>query len=256
MPIDAPELALPRIRHAFFTREGGVSEGIYATLNGGLGSGDDPAHVAENRVRMAAAIGVMPDALMSVHQVHSAGAIRVEGPWPGGARPKLDGMATATPGLGLAILTADCGPVLFAEPEAGVIGACHAGWQGALGGVLEATLAEMEALGATRSRIVAVLGPTIGRDHYEVGPEREAAFVGADPANAAFFRPSPEHPGHAMFDLPGYIVARLRRAGLADAVDLSLCTYADPARFYSYRRTTHRGEPDYGRLVSAIALTH
>jgi copper oxidase (laccase) domain-containing protein len=137
-----------------------------------------------------------------------------------------------------------------------VVGACHAGWKGALGGVLEATIDRMEALGAARHRIVAVLGPTIGPDNYEVGPEREACFVDDDPANARFFRPRPEHPGHALFDLPGYIVARLERAGLGEADSLGLCTYADPARFYSYRRTTHRGEPDYGRLISAISLTH
>jgi YfiH family protein len=255
MPIEAPELALPRIRHAFFTREGGVSEGIYQSLNGGLGSRDDPAHVAENRARMAAAIGVAPEAFVSVHQVHSADAIIVDRPWETAERPKLDGMATATPDIGLAILTADCGPVLFAEAEAGVVGACHAGWKGALGGVLEATIARMEELGAKRHRIVAVLGPTIGPDNYEVGPEREAAFVTADPANARFFRPSPDHPGHAMFDLPGYIVARLRAAGLGEASGLGLCTYADPERFFSYRRTTHRGEPDYGRMISAISLT-
>jgi YfiH family protein len=256
MSIEAPELALPRIRHAFFTRAGGVSEGIYGSLNGGIGSRDDPAHVAENRSRMADTLGVAPDALVSLYQVHSADAVIVDRPWTPEERPRADGMATATPNLAIAIATADCGPVLFADSHAGVVGACHAGWKGALGGVLESTVARMEELGAVRSQIVAVLGPTIGPDNYEVGPERQACFVEADSANQRFFRPSTSHQGHLMFDLPGYIVARLRAAGLRQAESLGLCTYADDARFYSYRRTTHRAEPDYGRLISAIAVTH
>ena len=255
MLIEAPELSsLPRVRHAFFTRRGGVSAGIFASLNGGLGSADDPAYVAENRARMAAALGVAPDAFLSLHQVHSADAIVVTDVWDRAGRPRVDGMATKRADMALAIATADCGPVLFAEPEAGVIGGCHAGWKGALGGVLEATLARMEDLGAARERIVAVLGPTIGGGNYEVGPEFMARFTGADAGNAAYFRPSGRD-RHHYFDLPGYIVARLRRAGLGAVGDLGLCTYADPERFYSYRRATHRGEPDYGRLISAIALT-
>ena len=255
MSIEAPELALPRIRHAFFTRAGAVSDAIYASLNGGIGSRDDPAHVAENRGRMADNLGVAPDALVSLYQVHSADAVIVDRPWSAEERPRADGMATATPNLAIAIATADCGPVLFADSDAGVVGACHAGWKGALSGVLEATIARMEELGAVRNQIVAVLGPTIGPDNYEVGPERQACFLEADSANGRFFRPSTSHPGHVMFDLPGYIVARLRAAGLGQAEGLGLCTYADDARFYSYRRTTHRGEPDYGRLISAIAVT-
>ena len=254
MLIEAPALSSTRIRHAFFTRQGGVSEGIYASLNGGLGSSDAPAHVAENRSRMGAELGVAPENLVSLHQIHSAEAIAVEAPWSG-ERPRADGLATAKPGIALAIATADCGPVLFADPQAGVIGACHAGWKGALGGVLEATVGRMEALGAERARIVAVLGPTIGRDNYEVGPDFAARFAQADPENRRFFRPSPGRDGHAMFDLPAYIVARLTAAGLGTVGDLGLCTYADEERFYSYRRATHRGEPDYGRLISAISLT-
>jgi YfiH family protein len=246
--------AIPGIRHAFFTREGGVSEGIYASLNGGLGSNDEPARVRENRARMADTLGVRPDNLVSLHQVHSPDVVTVEGPWPG-ERPRADGMATRTPDVALAIATADCGPVLFADPHGGVIGACHAGWKGALGGVLEATIARMEALGAERSRIVAVLGPTIGPDNYEVGADFRDRFVAAGEENGRFFRPS-ARPGHLMFDLPAYIVARLEAAGIGEAGNLGLCTYADPQRFYSYRRTTHRGEPDYGRLIAAIALTH
>lgn len=256
MLIESPDLSsFPRIRHAFFTRQGGVSEGIYASLNGGLGSADDAAAVAENRARMARHLGAEPGHLVSLHQVHSADALPVATPWPRDERPKADGMATATPGLALAIATADCGPVLFADPHAGIVGACHAGWQGAFKGVLEATLARMEALGAERASIVAVLGPTIGPDNYEVGPEFVARFAAQDPANRDFFRPS-GRAEHALFDLPGYIGRRLEAAGIASFTSLGLCTYADEARFYSYRRTTHRKEPDYGRLISAIALTH
>jgi YfiH family protein len=253
MFIEAPELAsYPNIRHAFFTRQGGVSEGIYASLNGGLGSSDEPARVAENRRRMATELDIPSDALVSVHQVHSADAVVVEGPWAG-ERPRADGMATVIPGLALAITTADCGPVLFADPHASIIGAAHAGWRGALTGVLEATIATMERLGARRDRIVAVLGPMIRQNAYEVGPELVARLVDLDPANERFFRPN-DRAGHAQFDLPGFIGSRLEAAGIGEIADLGLCTYADEERFYSYRRTTHRGEPDYGRLISAITL--
>lgn len=253
MVIEAPLLAAcPSIRHAFFTREGGVSEGIYASLNGGLGSSDDPAKVRENRRRMAERLGVAPDALISVHQVHSPDAVIVEGPWTG-ERPRADGMACAVPGLALGVSTADCGPVLFADPQAGVIGAAHAGWRGAFTGVLESTIAAMERLGAARHRILAVLGPTISRSAYEVGPEFVDRLVSADPASRRFFHAS-ARADHAMFDLPAFIGARLEAAGIAEFVDLALCTYADEQRFFSYRRTTHRNEPDYGRLISAISL--
>lgn len=255
MFVEAPELArLPGVRHAFFTRRGGVSEGLFASLNGGLGSGDDQERVRENRRRMTEQLGVSDTALVSLYQVHSGRAVAVESPWEGGERPKADGMATRTPGLALGIATADCGPVLFADDGAGVIGAAHAGWRGALGGVLEATLDLMESLGARRETTVAVLGPTIARAAYEVGPELREKFTAADPANGRFFAPG-EREDRWMFDLPAFIGARLRDAGIGTFADLGLCTYGDPDRFYSFRRTTHRGEPDYGRLIAAIALT-
>ena len=252
-PITAPELAgLPGIRHAFFTRQGGVSGGLYASLNGGLGSHDDAAHVAENRRRMAGVLTIRPEHLLSLYQVHSPDVVVAEGPWQG-ERPKADAMVTRTPGLGLGISTADCGPILFADAGAGVIGAAHAGWKGAFGGIIEATLAAMEGLGARRRAITAVLGPTIGPGAYEVGPEFVARFVAADAGLSRFFRPSARD-GHAMFDLPAFIAGRFAEAGVGRFVDLGLCTYSDPARFFSYRMTTHRAEPDYGRLISAIAL--
>lgn len=253
MLIEAPELAaVPGLRHAFFTREDGVSDGLYRSLNGGLGSADDPERVRENRGRMAARLGIPPANLVSLYQVHSAEAVIVTKPWSAESRPKADGMATARPGIALAIATADCGPVLFADRRAGVIGAAHAGWKGALGGVLEATLARMEALGAHRADVVAVLGPTIGPASYEVGPDLVARFVAEDHGNGRWFRAGTGD--RSFFDLPGYIVDRLERAGLACVRSLDLCTYADERRFFSYRRATHRAEPDYGRLISALAL--
>jgi YfiH family protein len=254
MFIEAPALAsLPKIRHAFFTRRGGVSQGIYASLNGGIGSSDAPERVKENRRRMAEALEVAPDALISVHQVHSPDAVLVEGPW-GHECPRADAMVTKVPGLALAITTADCGPVLFADARSGVIGAAHAGWRGAVTGVLESTLQAMERLGAERKQIVAVLGPTISQAAYEVGPEFVQRFTEEAPGNERFFRPGGK-PDRAMFDLPGFIGARLNAAGIGSFTDLGLCTYSDEERFFSYRRTTHRKEPDYGRLISAIALT-
>jgi YfiH family protein len=254
MFIQAPALASHSgIRHAFFTRQGGVSDGIYASLNGGIGSSDEPAKVQENRGRMAAALGAKHDALISVHQVHSPDAVIVEGPWRG-ERPKADAMVTATPGLALGITTADCGPVLFADAEARVIGAAHAGWRGAVTGVLESTIAAMERLGARRATIVAVLGPTISQKAYEVGPDIIKRFAEEAPGHERFFMET-ERPDHAMFDLPGFIRARLEAAGIGAFTNLGLCTYSDEERFFSYRRTTHRKEPDYGRLISAITLT-
>jgi YfiH family protein len=254
MFIQAPALASHSgIRHAFFTRQGGVSDGIYASLNGGIGSSDEPAKVQENRRRMAAALGAKHDALISVHQVHSPDAVIVEGPWRG-ERPKADAMVTATPGLALGITTADCGPVLFADAEARVIGAAHAGWRGAVTGVLESTLTAMERLGARREKIVAVLGPTISQNAYEVGPDFIRRFAEEVPGHVRFFREA-EKPDHAMFDLPGFIGARLEAAGVGEFTNLGLCTYSDAERFFSYRRTTHRKEADYGRLISAITLT-
>lgn len=254
MFIEAPALSShPGIRHAFFTRQGGVSEGLYASLNGGLGSGDDPARVRENRRRMTAQLALPPETLVSLYQIHSAEAVVVEAPFA--ERPRADAMVTREPGLALGILTADCGPILFADPVNRVVGAAHAGWKGALTGVIEATITAMEGLGADRTGIVAVLGPTIGAAAYEVGPEFRERFEAADPDNARYFTASPESASHSLFDLPAYIVARLTRAGLGEVANLNLCTYADPDRFFSYRRTTHRAEADYGRLVSAIAVT-
>jgi YfiH family protein len=254
MFIQAPALASQSgIRHAFFTRQGGVSDGIYASLNGGIGSSDEPAKVQENRRRMVEALGVEHDALISVYQVHSPDAVIVEGPWRG-ERPKADALVTAMPGLALGITTADCGPVLFADEEARVIGAAHAGWRGAVTGVLESTLTAMERLGARREKIVAVLGPTISQNAYEVGPDFIRRFTEEAPGHERFFKEA-ERPDHAMFDLPGFIGGRLEAAGIGAFTNLGLCTYSDEERFFSYRRTTHRKEPDYGRLISAITLT-
>lgn len=241
------------IRHAFFTRSGGVSQGVYQSLNGGVGSDDTPSAVAENRARMAAALGVAPDRLLTPYQVHSPDVAVVESPWNEQTRPRADALVTNTPGLAIGVTTADCGPLLFADRRTGVIGAAHAGWRGAFGGVIEATLAAMESLGAERRHIAVALGPTIGQTNYEVGPEFIERFLEADAGNARFFAPS-DRPGHALFDLPGYIGARAQAAGIGDFEDMGLCTYADPARFYSYRRKTLLGEADYGRHISALAL--
>lgn len=253
-PLHSPLLDSLRdkgIRHGFFTRIGGASQGIYDGLNVGLGSHDEPATVIENRKRVADWLSVTPDRLLTVHQVHSPHAVVVHEPFSG-ERPQADAMVTNRPGIALGALAADCGPVLFADGEAGVIGAAHAGWKGAFSGVLENTIAAMEGLGARRDRIIAVLGPSISQDNYEVGPEFAGRFVEADPANARWFRPSgKEH--HHLFDLNGYTVARLVAAGVT-ATQLGRCTYADEDLFYSYRRATHRGEDDYGRQISAIVL--
>ena len=254
MMIEAPELsAHPGVRHAFFTRCGGVSEGVYTSLNGGLGSQDVPERVTENRARMCSQLGLSPDRLVSLYQVHSADVVTVTAPFAAGERPKADAMVTRVPGLALGIATADCGPILFADPEHGVVGAAHAGWKGAITGVIAATVAAMEALGARRQRIVAVLGPTIGQDSYEVGPDFITRFQ-ADAPGMERFLATGTRPGHAQFDLPGFILARLAEAEIGEATALHLCTYADPERFYSYRRATHRGEADYGRLISAVSL--
>jgi len=245
--------ALAGIRHAFFTREGGVSDGIYASLNGGVGSDDAPALVAENRARMAAALGVAPDRLLTAYQIHSPDVVTIDQPWAPADRPRADAIVTATRGLAIGVSTADCGPVLFADAAAGVIGAAHAGWRGAATGVLEATIAAMERCGAERGHIVAALGPMIRQPYYEVGPEFVTRFKADDGANERFFQPA-ARPGHALFDLPGYIAARLAAASIRRVEDLGHCTYADSARFFSFRRSTHRSEKDYGRHINAIAL--
>ena len=245
---------LAGIRHCFFTRNGGVSHGVYASLNGGVGSNDAPEHVTENRARMAAALGVKADHLITAYQIHSPDVVVADRPWMPSERPRADAIVTRTPLLAIGVSTADCGPLLFADSQARVIGAAHAGWRGALTGVIEATLGTMEKLGAKRSRIAVALGPTISQPNYEVGPEFVARFAAADVANARFFAPS-ERADHALFDLPGYIGERVQRAGVVNFENLGLCNYAEPERFFSYRRTTKLSEPDYGRHINAIALT-
>ncbi len=254
MTIEASSLALTGIRHAFFTRAGGVSDGFYASLNGGIGSRDAAANVAQNRARMAATLGVAPSRFLTAYQVHSPNVVVAETPWTNETRPHADAIVTCMRALAIGVTTADCGPVLFADPQARIIGAAHAGWRGALSGVIEATVAAMERLGAARGHIRAVIGPMIRRANYEVGPDLIARFAAEDRASSRFFSPAARD-RHAMFDLGGYIAARLERAGVGQVEDLGLCTYADPARFFSYRRATHRAEPDYGRHVNAIALT-
>jgi purine-nucleoside/S-methyl-5'-thioadenosine phosphorylase / adenosine deaminase len=243
--------AVPGVRHAFFTSEGGVSEGVYASLNGGPGSNDDPAKVAENRARMAAQMGVTPDNFLTLHQIHSPDAVVASGPW-NGSRPKADALVSNTEGLSIGVTTADCGPVLFVDPHARVIGAAHAGWKGALSGILESTIEAMEKLGADRGGIVAAIGPLIRQHSYEVGAEFVERFLDADAEYARFFLPG-SRDGHAMFDLAGLIRLRLENAGILMIDDLGIDTYSDE-RCFSYRRSVHRKEADYGRHVHAIAL--
>ncbi|MDO1582338.1 peptidoglycan editing factor PgeF [Rhizobium oryzicola] len=253
-PIESTLLASgdQRIRHGFFTRERGVSHGLYRSLNVGLGSNDEREKVLENRRRVAAWFGLPLGRLATVNQVHSPDVVMIDETYAG-ERPNADAMVTKTPGIVLGVLSADCGPILFADHQAGVIGAAHAGWKGALGGVAENTIDSMVSLGATRQNIVACLGPSIAAASYEVGPEFVERFQAHDPDYAQFFRPS-SRPGHALFDLPGLTMLRLSRAGVR-AENLDLDTYPDEDRFFSYRRTTHAGEPDYGRQISAIAIS-
>ena len=240
------------IRHGFFTRQGGVSTGIYASLNCGLGSRDDTASVKINRGRVASALDHPGREVLTLYQVHSATALIVDAPFDG-KPPQADALVTNTPGVVIGALAADCTPVLFADPEARVVAAAHAGWRGAFGGVLEATIRAMEGLGAQPQRIRAAIGPCINQAAYEVGPEFEATFLEADPGNARFFERlgSGDRP---YFDLPGFISARLSRAGLGMVEQKSSCTYENESLFFSYRRATHRKEPDYGRQISAIVL--
>ena len=254
LPIITSEiLTIPGISHAFFTRQGGVSSGLYASLNGGQGSSDDSDSVRQNRQLMATALSVMPKNFLSCYQIHSANIVTVLTPWRASDRPRADGMVTRQPGLALAIGTADCGPVLFADNNSGVIGACHAGWKGAFSGILEATISGMEALGAHRKNISAVLGPTISQNAYEVGPEFVERFMDRDPTYHRFFVPS-EKDGFSMFDLPSYIGYRVLMTEIGNFKNLGLCTYGNEQQFFSYRRTTHRKEDDYGRLIAAIAI--
>ena len=242
-----------RVRHGFFGRAGGVSGGLYRSLNCGLGSGDDPEAVAENRARAVAACGLPADALCSLYQVHSADALTVSGPWARADAPRADAMATATPGLALAILSADCVPVLLADPEAGVIGAAHAGWRGALNGVLEAALEAMLGLGAQAERIRAAVGPAIGAVSYEVGPEFPAPFLARRPQDEDLFAPAGAE-GRFLFDLAGYAARRLGVLGLGGVGATGGDTCAEAERYFSYRRSLAQGEPDYGRNISIVAL--
>jgi len=242
---------LAAVHHGFFTRAGGASSGIFHGLNCGPGSSDQADAVALNRARVAASMQVAPEALITVSQVHSPDVVTITGPLAG-VLPRADALVSATPGLALAVLTADCQPVLFADPEARVIGAAHAGWRGALSGVLEATIDAMEALGAARARITAVIGPTISQRAYEVGPEFMDTFLAEDPDYDRFFAGGAGD--RVQFDLPSFGLHRLREAGVGQAFWTGHCTYSDPERFFSYRRSVHKGEADYGRLISAIRL--
>jgi polyphenol oxidase len=244
--------AVPDLRHAFFTREGGVSTGLYDSLNGGLGSNDDPTHVIENRARMAQQLDVAPSHFLTAFQIHSPDVAVATKPWDSASRPRVDAMVTNVPGIAIGVTAADCGPILFVDPKARVIGAAHAGWKGAFGGVLENTITEMERLGANRGDIIAAVGPLIRQSSYEVGAEFVTRFTQADPLNAKFFVAS-TRADHAMFDLAGYIRHRLEQADILMIDDVQIDTYADE-RFYSYRRSVHRKEADYGRNIHAIVL--
>jgi polyphenol oxidase len=251
-PVLADNLgALPGIAHGFFTRRGGVSQGIYAELNCGLGSQDDPDAVKENRSRVAANLGAQ--SLLTAHQVHGTDALIVDEAWDRDPRPRADAIVTTTRGVALGVLTADCAPILFADAEAGVVGAAHAGWRGALAGILESTIAAMQTLGARPERIVAAVGPCIGQAAYQVGPEFEQAFLNSDPANARFFM-RPEAGARPHFNLGAYVAQRLDRAGIGGNQSSSFCTYSE-AEFFSFRRSQASQEPDYGRQISAIVLT-
>ena len=244
--------AIPGLRHAFFDREGGVSQGIYAALNGGTGSNDDPERVAENRRRMARQMGVALEHLLTAFQVHSADVAVASSPWDTASRPRADAIVTRTEGLAIGITAADCGPILFVDPKARVIGAAHAGWKGALTGIVESTVGAMESLGADRTNIVAAIGPLIRQHSYEVGNEFVERFIESDAENSLFFVPATRE-GHAMFDLAGFIRSRLENAGVLIIDDIGIDTYSDP-RFFSYRRSVHRKEADYGRHIHAIVL--
>ncbi len=250
--ITAPALHdIPAIRHGFCTRTGGLSTGIYEGLNTGLGSNDDRETVLANRAKVRRALGA--DALLTPFQIHSPDAVTVTEPWSDDQSPRADALVTATPGIAIAINTADCTPVLFASSDGTVVGAAHAGWKGAVGGVLQSTVSAMQALGTAPGDIHAAIGPTISQANYEVGTEFQARFVGENPDNARFFVNS-QKPDHYMFDLPGYVRTVLDSLGLASIWDAETCTYAGETEFYSYRRTTHRNEPDYGRQMSAIVI--
>jgi YfiH family protein len=251
-PITHPLLDRAGVRHGFFTRQGGVSTGLYDSLNTGVGSNDDPAAVAENRRRVADCLGGVPDNIAACYQIHSAVARVAEAGWKG-ERPEGDAAVTARPGVICAVLTADCAPVLLADPEAGVVGAAHAGWKGALGGIIHSTVTAMQALGASPARMVAVVGPCIAQPSYEVGADYQARFEHHDAGSGRFFAPA-DRADKRLFDLPGYVLWRLEQAGVADAAWTSDDTRVDAARFFSNRRAYLNGEADFGRLMSAISL--
>ena len=245
---------IPGINHGFFTREGGISEGDYASLNCGLGSQDDPEHIKVNRSRVAESLKVETGQLVTAYQIHSPKAVRIMGSLSEKNRPKADALVTDKPDLAIGVLTADCTPVLFADPAHGVIGAAHAGWRGALGGILESTVKLMESIGAARENMITAIGPTISWAAYQVGPEFLDTFMEEDQESDPFFRDD-SVTGRFQFDLPGYVEHRLRRIGPHRITNSNLCTYSEEAHFFSYRRATHRNESDYGRQISAISMT-
>jgi polyphenol oxidase len=253
--IEASELKSEKsVGHGFFTRQGGHSGGPFASLNCGFGSGDDKPTVARNRAEVGERLGVADGKLLTVWQWHSADVIVADAPWDVLKPPKGDAIVTTKPGLAIAVLTADCAPILFADADQGVIGAAHAGWKGALAGVCDATIAVMEKYGARRERMTAIIGPTISQRVYEVGPDFATQFIAEAPDNTDFFAPS-ARPRHQMFDLPAYLKRRIVRQGVGQVIDMGLCTYSDEDRFYSFRRATHRNERNYGRQISAIVLS-
>ncbi len=252
--LQAPLLsAVPHIRHGFGTRLGGVSDGVFASLNCGWKSGDDVSNVGENRRRIAAALGVVPENLLTCYQVHSPIALSVTSAWSPATRPEADAMVTDRPGLALGILTADCVPLLLADPVARVIGAAHAGWRGAQAGIVGNTVAAMRALGARPENILAALGPCIAQESYEVSPDFLAVFLVQDAGYGRFFRPAPRA-DHQLFDLPGYVIAALQQAGVTKIAPALADTYTDAERFYSFRRNTHQGVTQMGSLLAAITL--
>lgn len=254
MPLQSPLLSNSKlIAHGFFGRRGGVSEGVFASLNCGFGSADQPSHVQANRSHVAEWLGTDFEHLLTVYQVHSAEVVHVTGAWKREESPRADGMVTNVPGIALGVLAADCAPVLFADAEAGVIGSAHAGWQGAFKGVVEAVVAQMISLGAERNRIRACIGPCISQANYEVGPEFHERFQMVGGLNDRYFVRSARE-GHWMFDLPGYVLQRLSSAGVGRVQSLGACTYENEGEYFSFRRTTHRQEVEYGRNISAIML--
>ncbi len=242
------------ISHGFFTRRGGTSNDAYDSLNCGYGSDDDRENVTNNRARVAKELGVTPKNLVTGYQVHSPDTAIVTSPFSDDNRPKVDALVTQTPGIAVAVLTADCGPLLFADHKNRIVAAAHAGWKGAVGGVIENTLAQMESMGAERKNITAILGPTISRPNYEVDNAFRARFINLDPDFCDFFSEG-QREGHCQFNLPAFIMSKLTKEGVGNAINLERCTYAEPDEFFSYRRATHKNEPDYGRQITAIAVT-